>query len=180
MKKPFLYRLLIPIAVRWFRIKYKPIYINQEVIPEKGRLLLTGTHISKMDALLIGSSTKRCVHGVGKAELFKNPIGRFFFKGLGVIPVNRAAGDGSVIPACTALLKKEAVIGIMPEGTINRTEEIIMPFKTGVIRMALEAKAPIIPFAIIGKVDEKYKAFAKGVKIIFTDIIRLEKLMLKE
>ena len=169
MKKPFIYLMFIPIVLKWFRFKYKPIYINKEEIPKKGRVLLAGTHVSKMDALLVASATKRCVRGVGKAELFKNPFSRFLFNGLGAIPVDREKGAASVIPACVRLLEKEELIGIMPEGTINRTDDIIMPFKTGVIRMSLEAKAPIVPFAIIAKVDDNYKSFAKGVKIIFGD-----------
>jgi len=171
MRKPFLYSVLIPIACAWFKLKHKPIYINKEAIPKKGRVILAGTHKSKSDPLIIGSSTKRCVRGLAKAELFKNPFGRFLFKGLGAIPVYRDAEDrSSVIPACTELLEKEELIGIMPEGTINRTDNKIMPFKTGVIRIALEANAPIVPFAIIGKVDEKYKSFVgKGIKIIFGD-----------
>ena len=71
MRKPFLYRILIPIATTWFKLKYKPIYINKEAIPKKGRVLLAGNHKSKSDPLLVASSTKRCVRGVGKAELFK-------------------------------------------------------------------------------------------------------------
>lgn len=167
MRKPILYAIFLPISFIIFKLKTKPRYINKEVIPKKGRVLLAGNHKSKSDPFLIGSSTKRCVRGVGKAELFKNPVTKFIFKGLGVIPVNRQIKDASVIPTCVKYLEKEELIGIMPEGTINRTDDIIMPFKSGVIRMSLEAKAPIIPFAIIGETDEKYKSLAKGVTIAF-------------
>ena len=170
MRKPLVYRILIPIATTWFKFKYKPVIINKEAIPKKGRVIIAGTHKSKSDPLIIGLSTNRCVRGLAKAELFKNPFSRFLFKGLGAIPVHRDSEErASVIPACVELLEQEELIGIMPEGTINRTNEQIMPFKTGVIRIALEAKTPIVPFAIIGETANNYKSFKKGVKIIFDE-----------
>jgi len=174
MKDPMFYKLIRPIVTIWFKLMFKPEYINNGAIPKKGRVLLAGTHISKMDAIIILSCTKRVVRGIGKAELFKNFFSRALFKGLGAIPVDRKNDAASIIPICVSLLENECVVGIMPEGTINRTEEVIMPFKTGVIRISLEAKAPIIPFAIIGKVNAKYNSFAKGVKIIFGDVYHPE------
>jgi 1-acyl-sn-glycerol-3-phosphate acyltransferase len=55
----------------------------------------------------------------------------------------------------------------MPEGTINRTNDIIMPFKTGVVRMAIGSKKPIIPFAIIGVHKNNYASVEKKPLIIF-------------
>ena len=70
---------------------------------------------------------------------------------MGIIPVNRAIHDKSVIPTCVKLLEHENVIGIFPEGTINRTDNIIMPFKKGAVVMSFDTGAPIIPFAITGE-----------------------------
>ena len=47
-------------------------------------------------------------------------------------------------------LKEDKVIGIFPEGTINRTDDIIMPFKIGAVKMAYETNSEIVPFAITG------------------------------
>ena len=52
-------------------------------------------------------------------------------------------------------------MGIFPEGTINRTKDIIMPFKKGAVVMAIKTNSPIVPFAINGK----YKK--NELKIIF-------------
>ena len=43
------------------------------------------------------------------------------------------------------------VIGIFPEGTINRTEDIIMPFKYGAVKMSKETNKLLVPFAINNK-----------------------------
>ena len=155
--------------VGWFKITYRPTFINKKVIPKKGRVILAGTHVSKKDIFIVMASTKRHVVGVAKEELFKG-IGKFFFNGLGAIPVNRKIKDQSVVPACVNVLNQEGLVGIMPEGTINRTDDIIMPFKPGAIRMAIESNSPIIPFAILGE----YKTFKKSVKMVFGDLYYLE------
>ena len=42
---------------------------------------------------------------------------------------------------------------IFPEGTQNRTDQILQPFKDGAFRMALETQAPIVPIAINGAAE---------------------------
>ena len=62
------------------------------------------------------------------------------FTSCGMIPVDRSVHDKTVIPAAINLLEKEAVIGIFPEGTINRTDEIIMPFKKVQLKWLFQLK----------------------------------------
>jgi 1-acyl-sn-glycerol-3-phosphate acyltransferase len=62
------------------------------------------------------------------------------------------------------------VIGIFPEGTINRTDDIIMPFKIGAVKMAKETNTKIVPFVITGE----YKAFKKNIAIEFLKPIEIK------
>ena len=87
---------------------------------------------------------------MAKSELLTG-IKKYFFKAVGIIPVNRNIKDQSVIPTCVIHLNNEEAIGIFPEGTINRTNKKIMPFKKGAIVLAQKSKSYIIPFAINGK-----------------------------
>ena len=91
----------------------------------------------------------------------------WFFKAAGCIPVNRNGHDSEAKDAATEVLQSGGALGIFPEGTINRTEDIIMPFKFGAVKMASETHTPIIPFAITGK----YKPFERNVKIQFLEPI---------
>jgi 1-acyl-sn-glycerol-3-phosphate acyltransferase len=165
MKIPLLYILVRPLLKLWFYFTYYPTYINRESIPKKGRVILAGTHTNNLDGFLLASATIRPVRFIAKKELFKG-IGKWFFTSCGMIPVDRSVHDKTVIPAAINLLEKEAVIGIFPEGTINRTDEIIMPFKKGAIKMAISTKSPIVPFAII----DDYQKFKKNVKIVFGNL----------
>lgn len=150
MREPLLYKILRPLLYLWFTLLYKPQIYNKEAIPKKGRAVLAGNHTNNLDCFLIGVSTRRCIRYVAKDSLAKGIAG-FFIKQMGIIPVNRKIHDKSVIPSCVRYLNKEAIMGIFPEGTINRTKDIIMPFKKGAVVMAIKTKSPIIPFAITGK-----------------------------
>ena len=99
----------------------------------------------------------------------KGPLG-IIFKGLGIIPVNRRTKDKAALQTAIETLNDEKMIGIFPEGTINRTEDIIMPFKFGAVKMSRDAKSDIIPFVITGK----YKAFERNVKIQFFEPLKPE------
>lgn len=149
MREPLLYKLIRPLLYIYIRIKYKPGIKNKEIIPKEGRCLLAGNHTNNLDCLLLGYSTKRCIRFVAKDELMQG-IKKYFFKEVGIIPVNRRIHDKSVIPTAVKLLEKDQIICIFPEGTINKSEKDILPFKKGVIKMSLESNTPVIPFAING------------------------------
>ncbi|MBR6784710.1 MAG: 1-acyl-sn-glycerol-3-phosphate acyltransferase [Clostridia bacterium] len=167
MKEPIFYRIIRRPLSFIFKAVYKPTVIGKELIPESGRIILAGNHTNYFDCLLVGCSTKRCVHYMAKDELLKGPLG-FAFKALGIIPVNRRTKDRNALFTAVKTLKEDKVIGIFPEGTINKTEDVVMPFKFGAVKMSQEAESDIVPFAITGK----YKPFKKSVKIRFFDPIR--------
>lgn len=169
MKDPIVYKIVRPLIALWFFPTYRPEIINKEVIPKKGKAILVGNHTSKKDGFILAASTRRCVRFIAKDELV-NGKAKFFFRRVGLIPVNRRIKDKSVVPAAVKVLNDNHLIGIFPESTINKTKDIIMPFKTGAVRMAIESGSPIIPFAIVGK----YTKYTKNVKIVFGDKYHLK------
>ena len=162
MKEPMLYRVVRGPLSACFKAIYKPTIVGKRYIPENGRIILAGNHTNYLDCILVACATKRCVHYLAKDELMKGPL-KFIFKGLGIIPVNRRTKDRNAYFSALETLREEKVIGIFPEGTINRTEDVVMPFKFGAVKMARETEAQIIPFAITGK----YKPFERNIKITF-------------
>ena len=169
MKEPTLYRVIRRPLSAIFKAIYKPTVTGKRNIPENGRIILAGNHTNYFDCLLVACATKRCVHYLAKDELMKGPLG-FVFKGLGIIPVNRRTKDRAAYLSALETLRDEKMIGIFPEGTINRTDDVIMPFKFGAVKMARETDTKIVPFAITGK----YKPFERSVKITFFEPIEPE------
>ncbi len=162
MKEPLLYKIVRPIVSFLFKIVYQPTFKGREYIPENGRIVLGGNHTNNLDCLLLMSSTKRVIHFLAKDSLLEGKFG-FIFKNMGIIPVNRSIHDKDALNNAINTLNEEKVIGIFPESTINRTENTIMPFKIGCVKMAHDTDSYIIPFIITGE----YKPFKKSIEIEF-------------
>ena len=161
MMKCRLYRVLRPIAVFLLRVLYRIKIVNREYIPKTGPVLLVGNHKHNLDFLSVISGTKRTVHFLAKKELM-DKHGWLFGK-LGIIPVDRSKKNKKSISDAVNYLKNDEVVGIFPEGTFNKTEYVIKPFKYGAVKIASISSCPIVPFAIIGD----YRIFRKGLKIIY-------------
>lgn len=143
-----------------------PKYEGCENIPTKGAFIFAGNHTSMMDAAMIVSTPHRIIHTLSKKELFKGKIISAFFRSMACIPVDRKSHDENAKKEVIDMLKEGHVVGIFPEGTINRTigtkdEVSLLPFKKGAVTFAYKTNVPIVPFAIIGK----YRIFRKGLKV---------------
>lgn len=126
----------------WFGAKI----IGKENIPKEGKCILAGNHLSDFDAYLLFCGTSRPIHFIAKKELF---IGKFgwFFKMMHLIPVDRNNKNPEAKKETLEILKDDKVIGIFPEGTYHKND-LLLPFKPGVISFAEKSGAPIIPFAM--------------------------------
>jgi 1-acyl-sn-glycerol-3-phosphate acyltransferase len=162
MKKCPLYRIARPIISLYMKMVYNIKIINKSYIPEHGKCILAGNHTNNLDSLLIISSTKRTIRFLAKKEIHKG-IFKHLFLSAGTIPVDRKIKDENVKNKTIEALKNEELICIFPEGTINRTNNTIIPFKYGTVSFASKTDTPIVPFIIKGK----YKLFRKKIYIKF-------------
>lgn len=155
-KVPFLYKfgkfLLSPI----FKFYYHPKIINKEYIPKDGSIIIAGNHKHLYDQFLTIIATKRGIHYMAKKEYFDNPKKAWFFKGTGCISVDRKNKDPVAKEKAINVLKDGGAIGIFPEGTRNRTKDILLPFKYGAVSMASKTDSYIVPFGITG--DYKFRS----------------------
>ena len=136
-------------------------YEGTENIPKDGAFIFAGNHVHLFDPAMLLCVTKRKLHFLAKASLFKFPK-TILFKNMGLIPVNRDGKDHDAYEGAIEFLKKGEIVGIYPEGTRERGRGLL-PFKTGAVRMSYEANVPIIPVVTIGT----YKPFRKGAVLKF-------------
>jgi len=164
-------------TVGWFfRFWYPFKQENKKVVPNEGPILLCGNHIHLMDQCLPILCIKRPVHYMAKMEYFTNPKTRWFFKLAGCIPVNRQIHDENAKSAAIDVLNKGLALGIFPEGTRNKTKELLQPFKFGAVSMAKKTDATIVPYAITGT----YKFRTKDLKITFGTPFKVGDMSLEE
>ena len=161
--KYILYRVVRTLGYPIFLLLYRPEFEGRNNIPKSGSVILAGNHTNNLDAAIMLAGPKRVVHMLAKKELFKSKISNDFFRSMGCIPVDRKIHDENAKSEAIEVLKNNEVIGIFPEGTVNRTNDIILPFKYGAVSFAKKTGAYIVPFTITGK----YKLFRKSIKITY-------------
>lgn len=121
---------------------------GRKFIPTQGSLIVVCNHRSYWDPVLVGCAMKRQVHFMAKAEIFAYPILKNILNMVHAFPIKRGQSDRTALRTAINLLKEDRVIGIFPEGTRSKTEELL-PFKPGVSMMAYKAGCPVLPMAVI-------------------------------
>jgi len=144
--------------------------IGQENIPKDGALLLCGNHIHNFDPISIGLTCPRQISFMAKEELFRVPVLKSVIKALHAFPVKRGKGDREALRTGLQVLKEGKVLGIFPEGTRSKTEELGQAM-AGVGFFALRSDCQVVPCAIIGN----YKLFKK-MKVVYGKPIDMEPL----
>jgi 1-acyl-sn-glycerol-3-phosphate acyltransferase len=139
----------------WLRLVYRPWAEGLEHIPAQGAAIVASNHLSFSDSLFMPLVVPRRVTFLAKSDYFtgsgvKGWLTRVFFRGVGQVPVDRSGGKASeaAIRAGLRVLRRGDLLGIYPEGTRSPDGRLYRG-KTGVARMALEAKVPVIPVAMI-------------------------------
>lgn len=156
------FRILKGILSVFFKLFFHPKIIGRENIPDTGGVILAGNHRHIFDPCMPIISTKRPVHYMAKKELFSGIFG-WFFKMAGCISVDRGHDNTSAKSQAIKVLEMGNVLGIFPEGTRNKTDDILLPFKYGAVSLSKKTNAYIVPFAITGK----YRLFNNGLTIRF-------------
>jgi 1-acyl-sn-glycerol-3-phosphate acyltransferase len=133
------------------RLIWRPKAEGFDNIPRSGPAILASNHLSFIDSLFIPLVIKRRLVYLGKADYFDSWRTRWFVRAVGVIPVRRDGGPAGEAAIQTGIqaLKEGNVVAIYPEGTRSPDGRLYRG-KTGVARMALEARVPVIPVAVEG------------------------------
>lgn len=157
----FGYRLMKPFVLLKFKLKYHPKVYGRENIPLDGAFIICGNHIHKDDQYNVMMVTNRVIHYMAKEEYFDNKKTAWFYRFAGCIRVDRSIHDENAKSEAINVLNNEGAIALFPEGTVNKTDKIILPFKYGAVSFASKTHSPIVPFVITGK----YKLFRKSITI---------------
>ena len=126
-------------------------YQGLENIPAHGGAVVVMNHISYLDYLPAGLASRqrrRRIRYMLKAEALEHGAVDWIIKHTDCIPVDRSAGAGAYAEAVRRL-RRGQLVGVFPEATISRSFEL-KEFKSGAVRMALEAQVPLVPLIIWG------------------------------
>ncbi len=136
-------------------ILFRPWIRGSEHIPKKGAAVLASNHLSFVDSIFLPLKVRRPVTFLAKSDYFtgkgmKGALIRWFFKATGQLPIDRSGGKASEDSLNTGLgvLERGLLLGIYPEGTRSPDGKLYRG-RTGIARMVLEAKVPVVPVAMI-------------------------------
>lgn len=133
-------------------------WLGREHVPATGGVVVACNHVSMADPVVVAHylyDTGRFPRFLTKDGLFRAPVFGRLLLGLGQIPVyrdsDRAAG---ALAAAVDAVRDGACVVVYPEATVTRDPELWpMRGKTGAVRIALEAGAPLVPMASWGAQD---------------------------
>lgn len=158
-------RIVIPIM----NLISKHNWQGAQNIPKSGPVIVCCNHISYFDPLVFAQflyKNGRAPRFLGKASIFRVPLIGFVLRKAGQVPVERETKDaGAALVHALAFLKAGHMLGVYPEGTLTRDVNYWpMVAKTGLARLAVMTKAPVIPVAQWGA-QEVLPAYSKKIKL---------------
>ena len=117
-------------------------------LPMKGPVIIAANHVSMWDPFVIAVVIPRPIHFMAKAEFFEWTLLAWLLDKVNAFPVHRKAGDRTALRRSIAVLEKQEVLGIFPEGLRNRSGKL--KAQTGAAMIAVKTGAPIVPVACVG------------------------------
>ncbi len=118
-------------------------------MPERGPVLLVANHTCSADPSFIQACCPRPIIWMMAAEFFALRRLGWLFELAEVIPVKRGQRDATSLKRALRALDAGRVVGIFPEGRIERSSELL-PFAPGAMHIARRARAPVLPVALDG------------------------------
>jgi len=145
------YKLIVRLFNWVFKVIQKYTVINKEILPQENGLIFIINHRDYYDIPIVFSILgTRPIHALIKAELQKEIAGKIISL-MGAVFVDRENPQSrrEAKEKLTSLVLENRNILIAPEGTRNKTDDLLLPFKgRGAVRIAQKTGRPIIPFAI--------------------------------
>lgn len=131
---------------------------GKENVPARGRAMLVGNHSGgvAVDAAMVLAS---CFFELDPPRLAQGMVEKFIHKIPGAAQIFSRAGQLTGLPAhAKRLLEEDRLLMVFPEGArgtakLARDADSLVAFGSGFMRLALAARAPIVPFAFLGGGD---------------------------
>jgi 1-acyl-sn-glycerol-3-phosphate acyltransferase len=122
---------------------------RENLPPQGGPLIVVINHTAGVDPILVQLSLPFEVRWMMAKDMMLPDLSATW-KWLRVIPVDRDAGDSSALREALRHLKAGGVVGIYPEGRIEKPPRHVMPFAPGVGLLVKKSGAPVLPVLIEG------------------------------
>jgi 1-acyl-sn-glycerol-3-phosphate acyltransferase len=180
MERLWIYKLTRIVVAAVFRLYFRTEYAGIENVPEEGAMIVAPNHVSYLDPIWVSIPFERPLRYMTWDRMTGLPLLGRLMRAYGAFPVNieSPSGDRTALKQSLLHLRAGGGLVIFPEGARTRDGKL-MPFKAGVIRLALETGVPIVPVTIIGGYEayspHHYLPRPYKMKIVYHEPIRLNR-----
>lgn len=129
----------------WHRLEVQ----GRDRIPDDGPVILAANHPSAVDPLLMQAGTRRLIRWLMLTQYQIKPLG-FLWRAIEPIALDRDSGDINKIRQIVDVLKEGELVGIYPEGGLQRSKRELKPMEPGIGMIAKRSGAVIVPAWVEG------------------------------
>lgn len=144
--------------------------IGEERVPKDQAVLYIGNHRSYFDILITYARCPRLTGYVAKKEMEKFPLLRDWMRKLHCLFLDRENPREGLKTILKGIeyVKEGISICIFPEGTRNRTDETMLPFKEGSLKIAEKSGCLIVPMALnnTAEIFENHLPWIRPCKVV--------------
>jgi 1-acyl-sn-glycerol-3-phosphate acyltransferase len=135
---------------RLFCYRYHRLNVLGLRLPRTGPALLAANHISGLDPMLLIASARRPIRFLIAREEYQRFGLTWLFRAMRCIPVDRERRPELALRAARGALQAGEVIALFPHGGIRLDRDPPQRLKPGVVWLAQQTGAPILPLRIGG------------------------------
>jgi 1-acyl-sn-glycerol-3-phosphate acyltransferase len=121
-----------------------------ENVPKAGGVIIAANHQTYLDPFWIALKVPRPQRYLAWNEAFSWPVVGPVMSALGAWPLSLETVDPAPLRRAFKWLRKDGALVIFPEGGRCLSDGALMRFKSGAVRLALDARVPILPVTIRG------------------------------
>ncbi len=129
----------------WHRLEWT----GRENVPKSGPVILASNHTTGLDPFLIQAGCRRCIRWLMLTS-YQFSIVWFIWKAVKPIALEQDGSDFAKLKMIVKVLKQGEIVGIFPEGGLQRTERELKPLQPGIAMMAIRSNATIVPVWLHG------------------------------
>ena len=146
-----LWRLTRLYTLVWHRLQWT----GREKVPSTGAFILAANHTAALDPMLIQAMMPRRIRWV-MLKRFQNPWLSFLWNAIEPIALESEAQNIKQMREMLRVLEEGQVLGVFPEGGLQRDKRELRPFHAGIGLLTKRSKAPILPVWITGTSQAKH------------------------
>lgn len=133
---------------------------GEENLPEKGPYIVAANHASSLDGYFLGAiiipRIKKKVHFFARQAKYGSFLGNWVARRWAGCILVDSSDKSRTVEEANRFLKKNKVIAIFPEGVAHKND-FLEKGKTGLARMILKNKVPVIPVGIANSMSLNFE-----------------------